>query len=359
MTYFLRVPIEMKPLLIGILGFDGVTMLDLAGPLEAFTAARVGRSDGGLQRCYEVVLIGVTGRTFVAASGAIFKTPKILDAAPLLDTVVIPGGTGIRNAQVTAKIANWLTERKSLRRTVAVSTGVYAVAASGSLEGRQVTTHWRFAPSLAREFPTVQVNRTASFLKDGPFYSCGGGTAAIEMTLSLIEEDYGKSVALSVARELVMDLRPPGEEQSDIKPYNYELDPTERLADLPAWIVAHLQSNLSVESLAQRTSLCPRHFSRLFKGLYDETPAVFVEQMRLNEARRRLLSCRNSVATIAASVGFKSTDAFRRAFERRFGINPRNFRAQHQNERRLSSNETLLPIASPVGGELRSRGSRD
>jgi transcriptional regulator GlxA family with amidase domain len=332
MTYFLRVPAEMKPLKIGILGFDGVTTLDLAGPLEAFTVARVGSPDGGLQRCYEVVLIGVTGRTFVAESGATFKTHKTLDAAPLLDTVVVPGGTGIRSAPVTAKIANWLTERKSLRRIVAVSTGVYAVAASGSLEGRQVTTHWRFAPALAREFPTVQVNQTASFLKDSPFYSCGGGTAAIEMTLSLIDEDYGKAVALNVARELVMDLRPPGEEQNDIKSYNYELDPTERLADLPAWIVAHLHSNLCVESLAKRTSLCPRHFSRLFKQLYDVSPAAYVEQLRLNEARRRLLSSRNSVTTVAASVGFKSADAFRRAFERRFGVTPRDFRAKHSKE---------------------------
>jgi transcriptional regulator GlxA family with amidase domain len=124
-----------------------------------------------------------------------------------------------------------------------------------------------------------------------------------------------------------MDLRPPGEEQDEIKPYNYELDPTERLADLPAWIVAHLQSNLSVEALARRTSLCPRHFSRLFKKLYETTPADFVDQLRLNEARRRLLSSRNSIAAVAASVGFKSTDAFRRAFERRFGITPRAFRA--------------------------------
>jgi transcriptional regulator GlxA family with amidase domain len=332
MTYFLRVPAEMKPLKIGILGFDGVTTLDLAGPLEAFTVARVGSPDGGLQRCYDVVLIGVTGRTFVAESGAIFKTHKTLEAAPLLDTVVIPGGRGIRSPEVTSKIANWLTERKSLRRIVGVSTGAYAVAASGLLEGRQVTTHWRFAPSLAREFPTIQVNRAASFLKDGPFYSCGGGTAAIEMTLSLIDEDYGKAVALGVARELVMDLRPPGEQQSDIKPYNYELDPTERLADLPAWIVAHLQSNLSIESLAKRTSLCPRHFSRLFKQLYDTTPAAYVEQMRLNEARRRLLSSRNSVSTVAASVGFKSADAFRRAFERRFSVTPRDFRAKHSKE---------------------------
>ena len=345
MTYFLRVPAEMKPLSIGILGFDGVTTLDLAGPLEALTAARLNNGEGQRQRCYDVGLIGVTGKAFVSQSSVAFRASKALDAAPPLDTVIIPGGNGIRSPQVTAKISEWLAGQSKPRRIVTVSTGVYAVAASGLLEGRRVTTHWRFAPTLAREFPTLHVSGTASFLKDGPFYSCGGGTAAIEMTLSLIEQDYGKAVALSVARELVMDLRPPGEEQNDLKPYHYELDPTERLADLPAWISAHLQSNLSVESLAQRTSLCPRHFSRLFKQLYETTPAVFVEQMRLNEARRRLLSSHNSVATVAASVGFKSTDAFRRAFERRFGTSPRDFRTRHATDKFTSADQSEHSVA--------------
>jgi transcriptional regulator GlxA family with amidase domain len=327
MTYFLRVPVEMKPISIGILGFDGVTSLDLAGPLEAFTAAKIDSPGKILQRGYHVTLIGVTSKTFTSESGASFKTARTLDSAPVLDSVIVPGGIGIRSPQVIAKISEWLSRNKP-RRVVAVSTGVYAIAASGLLENRQVTTHWRFAPSLAREFPGIQVSRSASFFKDGPFYSCGGGTAAIEMALFLIEEDHGKSVALDVARELVVDLRPPGEKQDDINQYEYQLDPTERLADLPAWIVAHLRNDLSVESLAKRTSLCPRHFSRLFKQIYHTTPATFVEEMRLNEARRRLLSSRNSVMAVATSVGFKSTDAFRRAFERRFKMTPRAFRAE-------------------------------
>lgn len=332
MTYFLRVPAEMKPLVIGILGFDGVTALDLAGPLEALTAATIASPLGTRAKCYEVILLGVTGRTFVTASGATIKAHKTLDASPPLDTVIVPGGTELRNQPVTGKISAWLKNRNTPRRVVAVSTGIFTVAASSLLEGRQVTTHWRFIPSLAQQYPSLRVNRTASFFKDGPFYSCGGGTAAVEMTLSLIEEDYGKTVALGVARELVMDLRPPGAELNDSNQYHYELDPTERMADLPAWIIAHLRSDLSIEALARKTSLCARHFSRLFKQIYQKTPADFVEEMRLNEARRRLLSSRNSVAAVAASVGFKSTDAFRRAFERRFGLAPRKFREQRSRK---------------------------
>jgi transcriptional regulator GlxA family with amidase domain len=339
MTYFLRMPVETKPLVVGILGFDGITALDLAGPLDALTAAAITSPLGTLQKCYEVILLGVTGRAFVAASGATFRAHKTLEAAPPLDTVIIPGGTEIRSPQVTEKISTWLKNRNMPRRVVAVSTGIFGVAATGLLEGRQVTTHWRFVPSLARQYPGLRVNRTASFFKDGPFYSCGGGTAAVEMTLSLIEEDYGKAIALGVARELVMDLRPPGVELNESDEYHYELDPTERMADLPAWIIAHLRSDLSIESLARKTSLCARHFSRLFKQIYQKTPAAFVEEMRLNEARRRLLSSRNSVAAVAASVGFKSTDAFRRAFERRFGLTPRDFRGQRSKKNVSSQGE--------------------
>jgi transcriptional regulator GlxA family with amidase domain len=98
------------------------------------------------------------------------------------------------------------------------------------------------------------------------------------------------------------------------------------LADLPCWILSHLQIDLSVNILAERAGLCPRHFSRIFKRFFRTTPAEFVDRLRLNEARRRLLIPRYTVRTVAESVGFKSGDTFRRAFERRFGINPSNYR---------------------------------
>jgi transcriptional regulator GlxA family with amidase domain len=314
---------------IGFLGFDGVTTLDLTGPADAFAKARFSQELGKTSPCYEIVVIGIGNRTFASESGVVFKAEKTLEKAPPLDTVVLPGGFGMRNPDATTAVSSWLKQRaENLPRIAAVSTGIYAVAPTGFLNGRQVTTHWRYASALAREFPQVRLNYGAPFSKDGAFYSCGGGTAAIEMTLSMIEEDFGPGVALPVARELVMDLRPPGGEPMSGESVDYQLSPTDRLADLPAWIVAHLRHDVSVEVLAERACLCPRHFSRLFKKLFRTTPADFVEERRLNEARRRLASPRHSIESIAASVGFKSGDAFRRAFERRFGLSPRTFRRQ-------------------------------
>jgi transcriptional regulator GlxA family with amidase domain len=200
------------------------------------------------------------------------------------------------------------------------------VAKSGLLDGRKVTTHWRFAQDVTRRFPKLHLDPTCSFIKDGPFYSCGGGTAAIEMTLALIEEDYGSRLALSIARELVMRLRPPGDNENSLDLSQFECGPTDRLADLPAWISAHLGEKLSVETLAKRACLCPRHFSRLFKRFFRASPAAFVEQLRLDEAQRRLRLPRNSIENVARDVGYQSADSFRRAFERRHGVSPLGYK---------------------------------
>ncbi|MDQ3200471.1 MAG: helix-turn-helix domain-containing protein [Verrucomicrobiota bacterium] len=175
-------------------------------------------------------------------------------------------------------------------------------------------------------YPKVRLNHAASFLKDAGFFTSGGGTSGIEMTLALIEEDCGHQVTRSVARELVMRLRPPGEADDHYEGANYQSDPAERISDLPSWILAHLEERLTVEALAERACLCPRHFSRVFKQVFNSTPADFVEEMRLSEARRRLLGLRATVESVAESVGFNSSDAFRRAFERRVGVTPTAFR---------------------------------
>ena len=331
MSYFLTVPKEMAPKIIGALGFEGVRTLDLTGPLEAFSKARLGDNGDRSQPCYKVIVVGLTGKIFTSESGVVFKAQKTIKSAPALDTIIVPGGVGLRNAETIKSAVKWLVDRaEATRRVACVSTGIYAMAPTGLLDGRCVTTHWRFTRDVAQRFPKLRVQYTASFLKDGPFYTCGGGAAGIEMTLALIDEDYGSQVALSVAREFGMNLRPPGDDEPLLDPAVYQSGPIERLAELPAWILGHLRDKISVNVLAERASVCPRHFGRLFKRAFHRTPADFVEHLRLTEARRLLITPRNSIEGVAACVGFKSADVFRRAFERRFGVTPREFRDRFQ-----------------------------
>jgi transcriptional regulator GlxA family with amidase domain len=310
--------------LVGLVAYDGVAPLDLVGPLEAFTKARQGEGIG--TSCYEVITLGLSGKRVTSESGLVLAAQYTLANAPELDTIVVPGGSGLRG-ETKEIIAAWLAQRfEKTRRIVSVSGGIYAIAATGFLAGRTVTTHWRFARDVARQFPTLRVNPSASFMKDGDFYSSAGGTAAVELTLSLIEEDYGRPIALAVAKELVARLRPAGDADSAFESHDYEPEPGDRLSELPGWIAAHLRENLGIEVLAQRCCVCPRHFARLFKTLFGRTPADFVEDGRLSEARHRLTNSRASIESIGLSVGYKSADAFRRAFERRLGVAPRDFR---------------------------------
>ena len=322
-----------RPLSIGIFAFDGVSLLDLTGPFEAFALARTHAADGKDRSCYDARVIGVTGKTFASDSGLVFKTDDTLLRARHLDSIIVPGGVAVRAGETYRKISEWLTSHAHrIRRIISVCTGIYPLAKSGLLDGRKITTHWRFVQDVARRFPKLRVDPISPFIKDGPFYTCGGGTGAIEMALALIEEDYGSPVALSVARELVVRLRPGGDNENSVDLLQFECGPMDRLADLPAWIGSHLSDNLSVEALANRVCLCPRHFSRLFKRFFHLTPSAFVERLRLDEARRRLILPRNSVENVARDVGFKNADSFRRAFDRHLGMSPlsykRNFKAQ-------------------------------
>jgi transcriptional regulator GlxA family with amidase domain len=318
---------EIKPLRVGFLGFEGLMALDLVGPIDAFTSAFVEDADGKLVNGYEVVIIGLTGRPFTSESGVVFKPHKTIKNAPPLDTLVIPGGKGLRVPETQKRVADFVSSRAAkVRRIATVCTGTFGLAATGLLSGRRVTTHWRQAQLLAQCFPELKVDPNALYLKDGKFYTCAGITAGIDLSLALIEEDFGPRVALSVARELVVYLKRPGGQEQFSEPLKFQTHSSDRFADLAAWIQGHLRQDLSAEALAERACLSSRHFARRFKDAFGTTPAIFVEDLRLREARERLTLPDQTIESVADSVGFKSGDAFRRAFERRYGLQPSSYR---------------------------------
>jgi len=318
----------MKPLRVGFLGFEGVMALDLVGPIDAFTTAGVDEADGQAGALYETVIIGLGSKPFKSESGIVFRPDKTIANAPPLDTLIVPGGQGLRKPDTLAKTAAWIRSRApKIRRIATVCTGTYGLAATGLLNGCPVTTHWRHARDLARRFPKLRVDPNALYLKQGKFYTCAGITAGIDLSLALIEEDYGPRVALSVARELVVYLKRPGGQEQFSEPLKFQTQAQDRFADLTAWMKGHLRSDLSAEALADRANLSPRHFARRFKAVFGTTPAYFVENLRLTEARERLTLPDQTVETVAYSVGFNSADAFRRAFARRFGLQPATYRS--------------------------------
>jgi transcriptional regulator GlxA family with amidase domain len=317
---------------IGIIGYDGAQALDIVGPVDAFSLATAHlasqRTDTSL--AYDVIVLGLTRHSFTAESGITICPHHSLQSAPPLDTVIIPGGRGLRLQRGTqARIAQWIKDHApTIRRVASICTGIYALAPTGLLDGRRVTTHWRFAGEIANLYPKLRVDPNALHIKDGAFYTSAGITAGIDLALALIEEDEGPQVALAVARELVVYLKRAGGQEQYSEPLQFQMKSNDGFGDLAPWITAHLRQDLSVEALAGRTCLSPRHFTRRFKRAYGVSPGVFVENIRLDEARRRLSSSATTIEGVADSVGFASADSFRRAFERRFGVAPSLYRGR-------------------------------
>ena len=327
----------MAPVRVGLVGFDQVNALDLIGPAEAFASALIRGRDGQSKSGYEIIILGLSRRPFVSESGVVFQPHATLLTAAKLDTILIPGGRGLRDPAIDREVVRWIKSKsEQTRRIVSVCTGIYGLAPTGLLDGRRVTTHWRFAADVAARFPKLKVDPNALFLKDGHFYTSAGVTAGIDLALALVEEDYGRRCALTVARELVVYLKRSGGQDQYSEPLKFQVESSDRLAELATWISTNPAQDLSVEALAERACLSPRHFIRRFKAAFGKPPGLFVQTLRLDEARRRLCTGRTSIDQVADSVGFKSADAFRRAFAQRFRITPgryqRNF-APRRNRR--------------------------
>ena len=320
----------MSPKTIGIVGFDGVTASHLSVPADAFAAAALEDGFGGRISCYKVRIIGLTTTPFRAESGIIYQPQDSLATAPALDTIIVAGGSRIQQRKIWDPLSEWLISRAcETRRLASICNGIYALAPTGLLDGRVVTSHWRAASDLARRYPALKVDHKRPLVKAGPFYTAAGLTGGVDLALALIEEDYGQPLALAVSRELMTYLTP----RTAPHPSTMEPDPSrqpiDRFGDLVAWIMRNLQQNLTVEVMARQACMCPAHFTRAFKSVFGNTPAEFVENLRLNEARRRLSSRGKTVRSVATSVGFRDAHSFRRAFERRFGFGPSSYLSQN------------------------------
>lgn len=300
--------------------------LDATGPADVFATAnsRLNRKTAP----YEVVLLSARKGPIGTESGLSLYTDATMSRPGLLDTIIIPGGYALREQpNVRAAIADWLRKNATrARRVASVCTGIYALAESGLLDGRVATTHWRFASDVQERWKKIRVDADAIFLNDGKYYTSAGITAGIDLCLALVEEDFGNEVALDVAREMVVYLKRSGGQLQYSQPLLLQTRAKKRFGDIASWIRGHLDEELTVEALAEHAHLSPRHFNRKFKAVFGLTPADFVEELRLDEARWLLANADGSMESVAGDIGYRSDDSFRRAFERRFGVGPNEYR---------------------------------
>lgn len=310
---------------VAIILFEGVTAFDVAGPSDAFAVVR----DNKDASAYEVEFWSADDRTVTTASGLRLAGDALPAKAPRADLLIVPGGAGLREPKRLARVARWLkANHRQFRRIASVCTGAFALAESGLLDGRQATTHWRFARELAARYPRVQVNPDALFLNDGKYFSSGGIAAGVDLALALVELDHGARAATTAARELVVFLRRTGAQAQFSEPLKLQVGASDRLSGVCTWAASNLAADLSVTALAKRTGLSERQFSRLFAASFGSSPAHYIARLRLDAARAALSQPRATVEQVARIAGFQTPDGFRRAFEKRFQLNPSEY--QHR-----------------------------
>jgi transcriptional regulator GlxA family with amidase domain len=174
----------MNPKGIGFLGFEGVAASDLTRAVDVFATATLDGGYGNRISCYHVYTIGFASECFRSDSGIAFMPDSMLETVSELDTIVVPGGDGLRRSLVSEKIADWILARANqTRRVAAIGAGIYGVAQTGLLDGREVTTHYRYANDVARRFPNLRIDPRRHLVKDGAFYTSSGPQAASDLAL--------------------------------------------------------------------------------------------------------------------------------------------------------------------------------
>jgi transcriptional regulator GlxA family with amidase domain len=311
-------------------GFEQALLLDIAGPFEVFAAARKLCVARGLPDPYRLSLISPRGGEITTSAGVGLRTLPLaaLQGKPI-DTLVVVGGFGSRQAVHEATLIGWIAERaRHARRVCSVCTGAFLLAEAGLLDGRRAVTHWWASDEMQKRYPGVCVDPDPIFLRDGKIWTSAGVTAGIDLALALVEEDLGHTAALRVARHLVVFLKRPGGQSQFSAMLQTQARDDGCFSELHDWIAQHLADDLRVETLAGRAGMSPRNFARVYAQRTGATPAKAVELLRLEAARRALEETAAPIESIARRCGFGDEERMRRSFLRRLGVPPRQYRSR-------------------------------
>ncbi|MEU1374168.1 DJ-1/PfpI family protein [Streptomyces triculaminicus] len=305
-----------------IVVYDGVQLLDVAGPLDVFDRAA---AEGGAG--YRVRLASLGGRPVVTSAEA--QLGVSADLARLRkppDTLMVAGGRGYAAAAADRELVRHVRRLAAgSRRTGSVCTGAFVLAAAGLLDGRRATTHWAFCSELAVCHPAVSVEPDAFFVRDGTVVTSAGVTAGIDLALALLEDDFGPELARAVAKFLVVFMQRPGG-QSQFSTWSRREPLRGALSELVDNIDSDPAGDRSVPALAALMGMSRRHFSRLFTQQVGTSPGAYVERARVAAARALLESSADGVDAIAGRCGFGTVETMRRAFVRETGVSPAAYR---------------------------------
>ncbi|HEU0024119.1 MAG TPA: DJ-1/PfpI family protein [Thermoleophilaceae bacterium] len=310
-----------------IVAFPDVQPLDVVGPAEVFHTA--GRLEPG---AYSVTVVAPEAVPLKASAVTIAPHAELGAIRGSIDTLVVAGGAGVLALEHDGRFIERLrSAARRSRRVAGVCTGAFLLAAAGLLDGRRATTHWASCARLASRHPDTEVDPDPIFVRDGNVYTSAGVTAGMDLALALVEEDLGRELSLTTARWLVLFLKRPGGQAQFSAQLTAQMADRQPLRELQSWIADNLTEDLSVPALAERAHMSERNFARAFAREVGMTPAAYVEAARVESARMALEAGDTSIEAVARRAGFGTVETMRRAFHRRVGVGPADYRRRFRS----------------------------
>jgi len=314
--------------LILVMAYDGAQFLSLAGPCEAFSAANTALNASGDSAAYTIAAASAKGGIVRSSAGIEINTSAFSDhegAQP--DTIIVPGGAGIRSVMADPHSLAWLRDiATSARRLVSFGGGAFILASAGLLAGHRCVTHWRFEDDLEREFPEIRLQRGALYVRDGRVSSAAGASASLDLAMDMVEEDFGHSLASRVAHMLVVPRMRPGEQPQISAELAAQASSAPRIAEAAEWIARNIHTRPTVAGLASRFAMSERNFSRRFRIETGIPPARYIERARIEAARRWLVSSSAALESVARRSGFSSARHLSQTFRKVMGTTPLAYR---------------------------------
>ena len=285
------------------------------------------RADRQVPGFYRIDVVGPTTDGQITMSNRLrLGVGPLPEPPPRHDTLLVAGGEGARRA---TRSGDRRLDRACLAARAAHDAGLHRrlPAGRGGVAGQAPRDqHWEWCAGLAERHPAVEVDPDPVWVRDGDVWTSAGVTAGIDLALALVEDDLGAQVALAVARELAVFLKRPGGQSQFSGALSVQQATRPALRELQAWIAAHLSDDLSVAALAAHSSLSERSFARAFRAEIGQTPAAYVETLRVERARALLEDGAESLEAVTRATGFTSPEVLRRAFHRRVGVSPAAYR---------------------------------
>ena len=315
--------------IVAVLLFSGGPIFESSIPLSVFG---IDRQDAGVPRYRLLVCAGEEG-PLRTTGGLELTAPNGLEAISRAGTVVVPAWRSITSPPPEEALDALRRAHEEGARIVGLCTGAFVLAAAGLLDGRPATTHWMYAPTLAKRYPSVHVDPRELFVDDGDVLTSAGTAAGIDLCLHIVRTDHGNEAAGALARRLVVPPRRSGGQERYLDrslPEEIGADP---LAEVVAWALEHLHEQFDVETLAARAYMSRRTFDRRFRSLTGSAPLQWLITQRVLQAQRLLETSDYSVDEVAGRCGFRSPVALRGHFRRQLGSSPAAYRAAYRARR--------------------------